>query len=48
MIRRALAVDFDGTLAHDGKVAPATVDALVRARDAEWVLVYRVRGLEGS
>jgi HAD superfamily hydrolase (TIGR01484 family) len=28
----ALAVDFDGTIAHDGVVAAATVDALARVR----------------
>jgi trehalose-6-phosphatase len=26
----ALAVDFDGTIAHEGVVAPATIDALAR------------------
>jgi HAD superfamily hydrolase (TIGR01484 family) len=30
----ALATDYDGTIAYDGVVAPATVDALRRARDA--------------
>src|SRR5262245_37892305 len=29
-----LACDYDGTLARDGRIAPATRDALVRARDA--------------
>ena len=30
----ALATDYDGTIAHDGVVDHATVEALVRARDA--------------
>jgi hydroxymethylpyrimidine pyrophosphatase-like HAD family hydrolase len=30
----ALATDYDGTLAHDGIVDPATVEALQRAREA--------------
>ena len=31
---RALATDFDGTLAHDGQVTTGTLNALRRARDA--------------
>lgn len=31
---RALATDFDGTIAHDGVVDAATLEALTRARDA--------------
>lgn len=34
-----LATDYDGTLAHDGVVNDATVDALMRARDAGLRLV---------
>jgi hypothetical protein len=35
MVRyRALATDFDGTIAHDGVVDDITLDALERARDA--------------
>lgn len=34
MIYRALATDYDGTLAHDGRVDEATLDALRRARRA--------------
>ena len=34
MTYEALATDYDGTLAHDGIVAPAAVRALERARDA--------------
>jgi hydroxymethylpyrimidine pyrophosphatase-like HAD family hydrolase len=33
MTYRALATDYDGTLAHDGRVDPPTIDALARARD---------------
>jgi hydroxymethylpyrimidine pyrophosphatase-like HAD family hydrolase len=33
MTYRALAIDYDGTLAHDGRVDPPTIDALARARD---------------
>ncbi|HEX6632373.1 MAG TPA: HAD hydrolase family protein, partial [Usitatibacter sp.] len=29
----ALAVDFDGTIAHDGVVPPHVVDGLARLRD---------------
>lgn len=34
MIFEALATDYDGTIAHDGIVDDATVDALKRAKDA--------------
>jgi len=36
---RALAFDYDGTLAHDGVVAQSTVDALRRAKDAKRALL---------
>ena len=36
---RALATDYDGTLAHDGRVDGSTLDALRRARDAGVALV---------
>jgi hydroxymethylpyrimidine pyrophosphatase-like HAD family hydrolase len=36
---RALATDYDGTIAHDGKVDETTVAALRRARDAGLALI---------
>ena len=36
---RALATDYDGTLAHDGRVDDVTVDALHRVRDAGLPLI---------
>ena len=36
---KALATDYDGTIAHDGRVDEETVDALRRARDAGLRLV---------
>jgi hydroxymethylpyrimidine pyrophosphatase-like HAD family hydrolase len=36
---KALATDYDGTIAHDGIVDQATVDALGRARDAGVTLI---------
>src|SRR5262245_41250771 len=36
---RALATDYDGTIASDGRVAPSTVEALTRARAAAVQLV---------
>ena len=36
---RALATDFDGTLAHDGAVSASTLDALHRLRDARFRLI---------
>ena len=43
----ALATDYDGTIAHDGIVDEATVDALTRARDAGLRLIL-VTGRELS
>lgn len=37
--RPALATDYDGTLAHNGRVDGATADALHRLRAAGWLLV---------
>ena len=36
---RALATDFDGTLAHDGTVSESTLDALRRLREARFRLI---------
>jgi hydroxymethylpyrimidine pyrophosphatase-like HAD family hydrolase len=36
---RALATDFDGTIAHDGRVAETTIDALLRVRAAGHQLI---------
>ena len=47
MIYRAIATDYDGTLAHDGRVDDATLVALTRARDAGLRLVL-VTGRELS
>jgi hypothetical protein len=43
----ALAIDYDGTLAHDGVVDAITIEALVRARDAGLRLIM-VTGRELS